>query len=98
MGGGMSVLILIIIIVVAFYFGSRMDRLERQLEDVHDSLRKILTLPPDVRQAELEADLAAKKEWAEQAAKDQRRNERIALTVMVILLAVGLLWLGMSVK
>ena len=49
--GGMTGLILIILIIVAFYFASRMDRLERQLEDVHDSLRKILTLPPDVRQA-----------------------------------------------
>jgi hypothetical protein len=61
MGGGMTSIILIIVIVVALYFGWRMDRLERQLEDVHISLRKILALPLDLRQAELEADLAAKK-------------------------------------
>jgi type VI protein secretion system component VasF len=79
---------LILIIIVAFYFGWRMDRLERQLEDVHDSLGKLLTLPPDVRQAEREADLAAKKE---RVAKDQRHNKWIAVTVIVILLAAALL-------
>ena len=40
-----------LLIILAVLFVWRMDRLERQLEDVHDSLIRILTLPVDLREA-----------------------------------------------
>ena len=51
-----------ILIVLAVFLVWRMDRLERQFEDVHISLRKILALPLDLRQAELKTYLAAQKQ------------------------------------
>src|SRR5215510_10779885 len=50
-----------ILIVLAVFLVWRMDRLERQLEDVHISPRKILA-PLDLRQTELETYLAAQKQ------------------------------------
>jgi Mg2+/citrate symporter len=87
----MDMIGLILIIIVALYFGWRMDRLERQIEDVHDSLRKILTLPLDVRQAEFEADLAAKKEQAARQRRWQLFLALLLLAVMAVLVIVGLM-------
>ena len=42
----------VILIILALYLVWRMHRLEKQLEDVHISLRKILALPLDLRRAE----------------------------------------------
>src|SRR5262249_42409903 len=87
----MGMLVLIVMIIIAFYFGWRMNRLEEELEEYHDSLRKILALPVELRGAELKTHLEEKKQ---QAAR-QRRSKMIlgwaAIGLLLILAALGIL-------
>ena len=64
----------------------QLGRLGRQLEGVHDSLRRFLAQPVDARQHELKEELAAKKT----AAKRRDRNE--LTIVLVIVAALALAW------
>jgi hypothetical protein len=82
-----GLILIIIIIVVALYFGWRMDRLERHLEDVHISLTKILALPLDLRPAELKAHLAAAQK---QRAAGQRRGLIFLVVAAIVILIVAL--------
>ena len=77
-----------IIILLALWILVRTNRLGKQIEGVHHSLRMILAQPIDIRQAELKEYLAAKKEEA----KRHDRNNLTILLVIVAALAAGWYW------